>query len=247
MDRMMAELFGKQTGCCKGKGGSMHITDMSIGMLGANGIVAGGLPIALGAAYSASRLHRTDQVTVSFFGDGATAEGAFHETCNLAALWKLPIIFVCENNQFGVGTRVSDSSPFPDLIHRVDGYGIPAVSVDGNEVLAVREAAQKAVVNARQGRGPTFIECKTWRHHGHFEGEDPKYRKASEHQAWMARDPIEYFGRMLVESGVVSADLLAMIDAEALTSIDQAVRFAEESPYPQLAEALEDTFIVHGV
>ncbi|MGC8836868.1 MAG: thiamine pyrophosphate-dependent dehydrogenase E1 component subunit alpha [Anaerolineae bacterium] len=242
MARMMAELYGRITGYCRGKGGSMHITDMSIGMLGANGIVAGGPPIAVGAAYGAARIRRTDQVAVAFFGDGATNEGPFAEACNMASAWKLPVVFVCENNCYGVGTRIGRVAPTEDVAVRASGFLIPAVTVDGNDVLAVRAAALQAVERARAGGGPTFIECKTWRHRGHFQGEDPSYMYGEEHDQWLAKDPIRRYGDALVEAGIATREELEAIDRAIQAEIDRAVEFAEASPWPEPETALEDVY-----
>jgi pyruvate dehydrogenase E1 component alpha subunit len=243
IQRMMAELYGKSTGYCKGKGGSMHITDMGVGMLGANGIVCGGVPIAVGAAYGAAKIRSTDQVAVAFFGDGATNQGAFHEACNMASAWKLPAVFVCENNLFGVGTRLGRIASSEDLAMRASAYGIPAASLDGNDVLAVREAAVEAVARARAGDGPSLLECKTWRHRGHFEGENPTYWDEDERQMWLARDPIKRFGEKLVETGLVTQEELEKLDTEVQARIDEAVSFAEESPYPAPEDALNDLYV----
>jgi TPP-dependent pyruvate/acetoin dehydrogenase alpha subunit len=243
VSRMMAELFGKQTGYCKGKGGSMHITDMSIGMLGANGIVSGGMPIAVGAAYGAAKIRHTDQVAVAFFGDGATNEGPFHEACNMASAWKLPVIFVCENNLFGVGTRLGRISSNEDLSARAAAYAIPAMTVDGNDVLAVRQATLQAVENARAGKGPTFLECRTWRHRGHFEGENPAYWDETERQAWLVRDPISHLGEQLTQAGQATQQELDTLDAAVQVRIDEAVSFAEASSYPAPEDALQDVYI----
>jgi pyruvate dehydrogenase E1 component alpha subunit len=240
--KMMAELFGKETGYCRGKGGSMHITDMSIGMLGANGIVAGGPPIAVGAAYGAAKIRNTDQVAVSFFGDGATNEGPFAEACNMASAWKLPVIFVCENNMFGVSTNLARVAPTCDIASRAAAYCMPAVTVDGNDVLAVREAVSGAVERARAGNGPTFIECKTWRHQGHFEGENPTYRDQSEHAKWLAQDPIPRFMKFLLEKNVAVQSELVAIDHKVNRMIEDSVQFAIDSPFPKPEEALEDVF-----
>jgi pyruvate dehydrogenase E1 component alpha subunit len=240
--RMMAELYGKATGYCKGKGGSMHITDMSIGMLGANGIVSGGLPIAMGAAYGAGKIRKTDQVVVAFFGDGATNEGPFHETCNMASAWKLPLIFACENNLYGVGTRLGRISASEDISLRGAAYSMPAVTVDGNDVIAVREATAEAAARARAGQGPTFIEFKTWRQKGHFEGENPMYWDKAEYDAWLERDPIRLYDKRLTEAGIVTQTRLAAINQEVEAEIDAAVQFAEDSPYPRPEDALEDVF-----
>jgi len=242
INKAMAELFGKATGYCKGKGGSMHITDMRIGMLGANGIVAGGLPIALGAAYGVSKIYGTDQVVVSFFGDGATNEGPFHEVCNIAAAWDLPLILVCENNLYAVGTRLRSVAAKENIAPRATAFGIEAEIVDGNNVLAVRSAVGRAVERARQGRGPSFIECKTWRHKGHFEGESVSYRDEDEHSYWMGRDPILLLGDALVENSVVNQAKLDEIDAMIQTEIDAAVQFAEDSSFPLPEDALEDVY-----
>lgn len=241
--KMMAELYGKVTGYCKGKGGSMHITDMSVGMLGANGIVAGGIPIAMGAAYGAGKIRKTDQVAVAFFGDGATNEGAFHEACNMAAAWNLPLVLVCENNLYGVGTRLGRVSATEDLTVRAGGYAIPAVSIDGNDVIAVREVTAEAVARARAGQGPTFIECKTWRHMGHFEGENPMYWDKEEYDSWINRDPITVLGQRLIEGGMTDQARLDEIDADVMKEIDAAVEFAEQSPLPKPEDALEDIYI----
>lgn len=242
VSRMMAELYGKVTGYCKGKGGSMHITDMEIGMLGANGIVSGGLPMAVGAAYGAAKIRKTDQVAMAFFGDGATNEGQFAEALTLSGAWKLPVIFVCENNLYGVSTRLGRVTPSEDVSRRVEGWGIPTRIVDGNDVLAVREAAREAVEQARSGEGPSFIECKTWRHHGHFEGENPSYRDGKEHEEWMERDPVTNFESTYVGSGMVTREDLNAISDSIDALLEEAVRFAEESPLPEPQAALEDLY-----
>ncbi|MFB0546440.1 MAG: thiamine pyrophosphate-dependent dehydrogenase E1 component subunit alpha [Anaerolineae bacterium] len=242
--KMMAEIYGKSTGYCKGKGGSLHITDVSVGMLGANGIVCGGVPIAVGAAYGSAKIRGTDQVAVAFFGDGATSEGAFHEACNMASAWKLPVIFVCENNLYGVGTRLGRVAPTEDLIARASGYGMPAVSVDGNDVIAVREAAKEALARAREGGGPSFLECKTWRHRAHFEGEDTSlYRNEDEHQSWLAKDPVKRFARRLLESETVTQEELDELNDAVQAEINEAVKFSEESPDPAPEDALEDLYV----
>jgi pyruvate dehydrogenase E1 component alpha subunit len=240
--KMMAELFGKITGYCRGKGSSLHITDMSLGVLGANGIVAGGIPIAVGAAYSAAKIRHTDQVTVAFFGDGATNQGAFAEACNMASTWKLPVIFVCENNFYGVGTRLGRVAPTEDVTVRASGFLIPTLSVDGNDVLAVRAATIEALNRARANEGPTFIECKTWRHRGHFQGENPSYMYGKEHELWLARDPIRRFAEALLETGFATQEDLNRIDSTIQEEIDRAVEFAEMSPMPEPETALEDVY-----
>jgi pyruvate dehydrogenase E1 component alpha subunit len=242
VSRMMAELYGRSTGYCKGKGGSMHITDMSIGMLGANGIVSGGIPIAVGAAYGAAKIRGTNQVTVAFFGDGATNEGPFHEACNMATAWGLPVVFACENNLYGVGTRLGRISASEDVVARAAAYGMPGVSVDGNDVVAVREAATEAIARARVGKGPTLLECKTWRHKGHFEGENPNYWDQDERAGWLAQDPIPKFAARLVDAEIATRDELDQLDAKVKARVDAAVNFAETSPDPAPEDALVDVF-----
>jgi TPP-dependent pyruvate/acetoin dehydrogenase alpha subunit len=242
VSRMMAELYGRSTGYCKGKGGSMHITDMSVGMLGANGIVAGGIPIAVGAAYGAAKIRETDQVAVAFFGDGASNEGPFHEACNMAAAWSLPVVFACENNLYGVGTRLGRVSASEDVVARASAYGMPGVTVDGNDVVAVREAATEAVARARAGQGPTLLECKTWRHKGHFEGENPNYWDEDERQRWLTQDPIQKYATKLIDAGIVTQGELDELDGVIQGRIDAAVNFAETSPDPAPEDALVDVF-----
>jgi acetoin:2,6-dichlorophenolindophenol oxidoreductase subunit alpha len=242
VSKMMAELYGKVSGYCKGKGGSMHITDMKIGMLGANGIVSGGIPIAVGAAYGAAKIRKTDQVAVAFFGDGATNEGNFSEAINMASAWKLPVIFVCENNLYGVSTRLGRVSPTEDIAKKVTGYLVPSVMVDGNDVFAVREAMEQAVQQARMGQGPTFIECKTWRHHGHFEGENTSYMDKQLHTQWLENDPIKRIRERMIEEGFWSEQDLDATDLQVMAQIDEAVEFAEASEYPTAQSALDDLY-----
>lgn len=241
--RMAAELFGKATGYCKGKGGSMHIADFSIGILGANGVVAGGLPLIVGAGLSI-KLRRTDQVAVVFFGDGAANRGPVHEAMNLASIWKLPVLFVIENNQYASTTPQSYSCAIGDLCQRAAAYNMPGYGVDGNDVLAVRETAARAVAEARAGRGPSLIENKTYRVRGHFEGDPQKYREAAEVQRWQAEnDPIRRFEDFLRRRGVLTAKKMRRIEEEVRAELDAAVAFAKESPFPRPEEALEDLFV----
>jgi len=243
LNKMTAELFGKKTGYCKGKGGSMHIADFSIGILGANGVVAGGLPITAGAGFSI-KMRKTDQVAVCFFGDGASNRGPVHEVMNMASVWKLPILFVVENNQWASTTPQTASGSVRDLSIRAAGYNMPGVSVDGNDVLAVRQAAQKAVERARKGDGPTFIENKTYRIRGHFEGDPQKYRTEAEVDEWQKeKDPIDLFSRYLVKHKKSTKKGLEKIWADAAIELDKAVTFAKESPFPEPEEALEDLFV----
>lgn len=239
---MMAELFGRKTGCCKGKGGSMHIADMDVGILGANGIAGGGLPIAVGAAWSA-KWRGTDQVTACFFGDDSSNNGTFHESLNLASLHKLPVIFVCENNGYGISVCQAKSMPITDVASRAVAYDMPGVIVDGNDVLAVYDAAAKAVKRARAGEGPTLIECKTYRWRGHHEG-DPnqgaRYRTKDEINVWKEKCPIVRFRETLLKNKTATQKQLDGIDRESVDAIDAAVAFAQESDFPAVEEMYED-------
>ncbi len=239
--RMMAELFGKRTGYCKGKGGSMHIADFSLGVLGANGVVAGGFPIAVGAGLSC-KLRNTDQVVVCYFGDGASNRGPVHEAMNMASIWKLPIIFACENNQYASTTAMSYSTSVEKISMRAQGYSMPGFTVDGNDVLAVREAAAQAVARARSGRGPTLLEALTYRWRGHFEGDPQRYRTKEEVEEAKARDPITRLAAVLRKKRLLSAQLEQRIRKEIQEEIEEAVRFAQQSPYPEAQEALEDLY-----
>ncbi|MGE3914035.1 MAG: thiamine pyrophosphate-dependent dehydrogenase E1 component subunit alpha [Chloroflexota bacterium] len=243
VDRMMAELFGRVDGYCKGKGGSMHIADFDVGMLGANGIVGAGLPITAGAGVAA-QLEGSDAVAVGFFGDGATGEGPFHESLNIASLWKLPVIWVCENNQYAVETPVASSLATANVADLAAGYDMPGYVVDGNDVRAVYEAARTAVQRARAGEGPTLLECKTWRKHQHALRDivNPERRPADMVAHWASRDPLELFERYLLERGVMNADQLADVGQTIDQDLLEAVAFAEASPYPEPEAALEDVF-----
>lgn len=238
---MMAELYGKVTGYCKGKGGSMHIADVQKGILGANGIVGGGLPIACGAGLSA-KLRGTDQVTVCFFGDGASNQGTFHEALNIASIWKLPVVFVCENNLYGISMRQDKHQAIADIADRAMAYGFPGVTVDGNDVLAVYEAAREAVKRAREGAGPTLIECKTYRWRGHFEGDPTVYRPKEEVEEWMERDPIPRLARYILDNNIATEEELKEIEENIIRELEEAVKFAEESPYPEETSAVEDVY-----
>jgi TPP-dependent pyruvate/acetoin dehydrogenase alpha subunit len=243
---MMAELLGKRTGYCKGKGGSMHIVSYDLGILGANGIVGGGIPIATGAAL-ASNFHGNDAVAVAFFGDGASNEGTFHESLNLAGLWKLPVIYVCQNNCYAEFTPTSESTAVQDIAIRAPGYGMPGVIVDGNDVLAVYETTRAAVARARAGEGPTLIEAKTYRWEGHVVGEQAfvgEYRPADELESAKQQCPIALFGRKLLATGFIEEPELTRIADEVQREIDEAVAFAQSSPLPEPAEALADVFAV---
>jgi len=241
LKRVMAEILGKKTGYCKGKGGSMHIADFSIGMLGATAVVGAGIPIAVGAGLSI-QLRDTDQVVACFFGEGASNQGTFHESINMSAIWKLPIIFVCENNLYAMGTRLSRAMAIENVADRAIAYGIPGEAVDGNDVLAVYEAALKAVERARKCEGPTLIECKTYRHKGHSRIDPAKYRPKEEVEDWLARDPIRRFREKLLQTNALTDAELQQIKKEISAKIEDAVKFAIESPYPAPEEALEDVY-----
>ncbi|MGD0979736.1 MAG: pyruvate dehydrogenase (acetyl-transferring) E1 component subunit alpha [Candidatus Bathyarchaeia archaeon] len=241
LKRTMAEILGKKTGYCKGKGGSMHIADFNVGMLGATAVVGAGLPIAVGAGLSA-KLRKTDQVVACFFGEGASNQGTFHESINMASAWSLPVIFVCENNLYAMGTRQSRIMNVENIADRAVAYGIPGVTVDGNDVLAVFEASQKAVDRARGGSGPTLIECKTYRHKGHSRVDPAKYRPKEEVEQWLARDPLKRFKEILLQNPDFSQPDVQEIEEKVAADIEDAVKFAVQSPYPAPEEALEDVY-----
>ena len=242
LKKMTAELFGKKTGYCKGKGGSMHIADFAIGILGANGVVAGGLPITAGAGFSI-KMRKTDQVAVCFFGDGASNRGPVHEVMNMAAIWKLPVIFVVENNQWASTTPLGYACSVGDICTRATGYNMPGIPVDGNDILTVRKTAEKAIKRARDGEGPTLIENKTYRIRGHFEGDPQKYRTEAEVKTWQDKnDPITRFSKILFEKKLLTKKREKEIWDEVEAELKEAVAFAEESPFPQAEEALEDLY-----
>lgn len=236
---MMAELFSKVTGYNKGKGGSMHIAAPGLGILGADGIVGGGIPIATGAALSA-KLRKSDQVALSFFGDGASNQGTFHEAINIAASFSLPAVYVCENNLYGVGTRQSQVRKVKDIAERAKAYDIPGVVVDGNDVVAVYEITKEAVERARTGKGPTLIECKTYRWRTHFEGEPDTYRPPEEVEAWKKREPIAPFRKLLVENDILTEAKAEEVEERVRNEVEEAVEFARSSPSPELEMALAD-------
>jgi len=243
---MMAELFGKKTGYCKGKGGSMHIADFSIGILGANGIVGAGLPIATGAALSA-KMRKSGQVAVCFFGDGASNEGTFHESLNIASSWKLPVVYVCENNLYGEFTAGKDVTSVKDIADRARGHDMPGIIVNGNDVVEVYETTTQAVERARRGDGPSLIECKTYRWEGHVVGEEAflgkrSYRPQDEIDAWKQRCPLVSFETKFTANGMFKPAELDAVKAEVKRDLDEAVQFAFDSPLPAPEEALEDMF-----
>jgi pyruvate dehydrogenase E1 component alpha subunit len=238
---VMAEILGKETGYCKGKGGSMHIADFNIGMLGATAVVGAGIPIAAGAGLSI-RLRGTKQVVACFFGEGASNQGTFHEGLNIAAIWRLPVVFICENNLYAMGTRQSLVMTIKDVADRAVAYGIPGVTVDGNDVLAVYAAASEAVNRARQGEGPTLIECKTYRQKGHSRFDPAAYRPKNEVEEWLKKDPISRFKARLIEMSALTEKEDEKLRREAAATVEEAVKFAMESPFPEPEEALKDVY-----
>ena len=239
--KMMAELFAKETGYCKGKGGSMHISDSDKGILGANGIVGAGIPIATGAAF-ASKYKGDGRVAVSFFGDGAANRGTFHEALNMAAAFKLPAVFVCENNLFAISVCARYHMAISDISDRAAAYGMPGYSIDGNDVELVYETTKAAVERARRGEGPTLIECKTWRHRGHYEGDPDDYRTAEEKAEWMQKDPIERLAKRLIEEGICTQAELDAIASDADKLLAEAIDEAEAAPVPSVSALMADIY-----
>ncbi|QDX93803.1 thiamine pyrophosphate-dependent dehydrogenase E1 component subunit alpha [Brevibacillus laterosporus] len=242
VNKMMAELFGRETGYCKGKGGSMHIADVDKGNLGANGIVGGGIPIAVGAALT-SQMKKLGYVAISFFGDGASNEGSFHESVNMASIWKLPVIFFCENNQYGMSGPVTEMVNIENIADRSKAYGIPGVVVDGNDLFAVMNAVAEAAERARCGEGPTLIEAKTYRYKGHSKSDAKKYRTREEEMDWRKnRDCIKNLQEVLMEKGLLTQEQAKEIEQQAKKEIEKAVVFAEKSPMPSLDTLEEDVY-----
>jgi pyruvate dehydrogenase E1 component alpha subunit len=239
---MMAELYGRSTGTCKGKGGSMHIADLDLGMLGANGIVGAGIPLATGAALSA-KLRRTGGVAVAFFGDGASNQGAFHESLNIAAIWRLPVVYVVENNGYGEATPMEFVTPIRDLAARAGSYAMRSEIADGMDFFDVYEKAAAALAHARAGEGPTLLECKTYRYFGHYVGDPLTYRTKEEAEEWrQRRDPLEGFERRAREMGLVEPEALREIDGDVARLLDDAVAFAEASPLPTPDDVTTDVY-----
>lgn len=242
LNRMMAELYGRQAGYCKGKGGSMHIADFDIGMLGANGIVAGGISIVTGAGLAA-QMEGQGGVAVAFFGDGASNAGPFHECLNISATWKLPMIYVCENNTWAAQTSAAQTHAMSDIAQRAVGYGIAGVIVDGNDVFAVHQATTAAVERARAGDGPTLIECKTYRWRAHTERQgQPDPRDQAEVNSWMQKDPIALLERQLREQGELDDAGMRAMEREIMAALEAAVAFSEASPHPLPEQATDDVF-----
>lgn len=241
VNRMMAELFGRTTGYCKGKGGSMHIADVSKGNLGANGIVGGGFSIATGAALT-SKMKNQGKVVLCYFGDGASNEGSFHEAVNLASIWKLPVIFFCENNQYGMSGPVKEMVNIEHIAQRAEAYGIPGHVVEGNDVFDVMNVVQEAVDFARNGGGPTIIEAKTYRWKGHSKSDAKKYRTREEEKEWREKDPIARYKEQLIAQGLFTEEEAEVIRNEAKTEIEDSVEFAKNSPEPGLETLMEDIY-----
>jgi len=241
LKKFLAELYGRRDGYCKGKAGSMHVACREVGMIGSNGIVGGGIPIALGTAF-ASMYKKEDRVTVSFFGDGASNEGTFHESLNLAALWNLPIVFCCENNGWAEFTPRKVHMKIESISKRAESYGMPGATVDGDDVLKVREEAEKAIARARKGGGPTLMECKTHRWFGHYAGDAQKYRSPEEIEEVRKFDPILKFQKFLFKSKYLDPEGVEKIDARIRSEIDEAIAFAESSPVPGAEALFEDVY-----
>ena len=245
---MMAELYGRRTGYCKGKGGSMHFAHVKIGVLGTNGIVGGGIPIATGVGFSSKYL-KNNRITACFFGDGAAETGAFHEGLNFAAVLKVPVIFIIENNQYAISVPRRLSDCLEDLSIRATGYGMPGESVDGNDVIAVYGAARRAVHRARSGEGPTLIECKTYRWHGHHAGEPRDgliYRSQEEIDTWKKKCPIQRLKSALMEEKIIAASDIEKIEREFEQELEKAIAYANESPFPNEGDLLQDVYIEEG-
>jgi pyruvate dehydrogenase E1 component alpha subunit len=241
MKPMMAELFGRIAGCCRGRAGSMHFADVTTGCMGSNGVVGEGMRIALGTAF-AQKYNKTDNVTAVYFGEGATGTGSFHESFNMAAVLKLPLIFVCSINLYAQMTPKSDHIAIENVAERAAGYGAPGVTIDGNDVEAVYEEMSKAVKHCRAGKGPYMIEGKTYRHHGHFEGDPCNYRPEGELEQWLKKDPIVLYEKQLKKEGVLDDATINKIREDAKREVDEAVAYARKSPQPGIEELYRDIF-----
>jgi len=239
--KMMAELLGRATGYSGGKGGSMHIADMDKHMLGANGIVGGGMGLATGAALTA-KLQNSGAVAICFFGDGALEQGILHETTNLAAIWKLPVVFVCENNQYAMSARSDWSVAGGDPAGRAAAYGIPGVTVDGMDLFAVNQTAGELVDRARRGDGPAYMVCTTYRYHGHHAGDPLNYREREEVDRWRQQDPIERVKRVVVEQGALSPEQITQLEQQIEAQVEEAVEFAKSSPDPTPDQLMTDIY-----
>lgn len=238
---MMAEFLGKETGYCRGRGGSMHIADIESGNLGATGVVGGGIPISTGVGLSI-KMRKTGQVVLCFFGDGAANLGAFHESLNLAAIWKLPVIFLCENNMYGMSMSVKKAIAIKDIAKRADSYGFPGEVVDGNDVLAVYDVVYEAIKRARKGHGPTLIECKTYRWKGHSKSDQNLYRTKEEIDLWKKKCPIKKFREKLISENILTEKEIEMIEKEAEDIIEKAVEFSNSSPEPSVETIFDGVY-----
>ena len=245
VDSMMAEMFARKDGCCKGKGGAMHTGDISVGAIPAIAIVGGGMPVAVGIGISC-KMRKTDNVVVCFLGDGATNEGAFHESMNAAAIWNLPVIFACENNLYGASTHINKVTKIKDLAVRADAYGMPWEIVDGNDVIKVNEAASRAISRARNGSGPTFLELKTYRRSGHSRNDACGYRDKKEEKEWFEKDPLTICRNYILDRKTTSTADIELIEKKVLEQIDSAVEFAKSSPHPEPADALTNVYFEGG-
>lgn len=245
LNSMMAEMFGKKDGCCKGKGGAMHTGDISVGAVPAIAIVGGGMPVAVGIGLSC-KMRKTDNVVVCFFGDGASNEGAFHESLNAAAIWNLPIIFACENNLYGASTHINKVTKIKDLATRADAYGIPWEIIDGNNVINVNDAASRAVERARKGSGPTFLELKTYRRSGHSRNDSCGYRDKQEEKEWFEKDPLIICRNFIMDNKLGTKEEIELIEQKILNDIEIAVDYAKASPYPDQLDALTNVYFEGG-
>ncbi|MEJ7587442.1 MAG: thiamine pyrophosphate-dependent dehydrogenase E1 component subunit alpha [Ferruginibacter sp.] len=241
LESMMAEMFAKSTGCCKGKGGAMHTGDITVGALPAIAITAGGMPVAVGVGLSC-KMRKTDNVVVCFFGDGASNEGAFHEAMNAAAIWSLPVIFACENNLYGASTHINRVVKINDLAERGSAYGIPAEVVDGNDVLKVNEAATRAIDRARKGLGPTFLELKTYRRCGHSRNDACGYRDKAEEKEWFDKDPLTRLKKHMLDHNIITQEKIEAIEQEVMARIESAVDYAKASPDVKPEDALTNVY-----
>jgi pyruvate dehydrogenase E1 component alpha subunit len=241
IDRMMAELFGKETGFCKGLGGSMHIVDVKTNNLGANGVVGGGMPLATGAALVLKK-KKSDRVVLNIFGDASTNLGIFHESLNMASIWKLPVIYICENNMYGMSTPIAKTMAVPNVADRAVAYNIPGKICDGNDVLEVYEVVKQAVENARKGMGPSLIELKTYRQNGHSKSDPRAYRTKQEEAEWKDKCPIKRFREYLISSKVITEVEYKALDAEAEKEIEESVRFADSSSVFPLEKIIDQVY-----
>ncbi len=238
---LMAELFARKTGCCEAKGGSMHVGDIDAGMVPAIAIVGGSIPVATGLAL-ACKMMRLNRVVISFFGDGASNTGAFHEAVNMGAIWNLPVVYVCENNLYGASTHVSKVMKIKDIVDRATSYGLPGKVVDGNDVFSVYEAAREAVLRAREGKGPTLLECKTYRRGGHSRSDACRYRPSEEEKVWLAKDPIPRAREKLIKMGILTSERVKELEEKAKEEIEEAIDYARKSPFPRPEDTLTNVF-----